>query len=147
MNIKLRDATTEDLPIFFLHQQDSEATEMAGFPARDEESFYLHWKEKILGNQQNIKKTILVNDRVVGNMLCWKQSDEWYIGYWIGKEFWGNGIASLALKEFIFHCKIRPLFAHVLKHNKASIRVLEKNGFKLIGPSNHEGNELVFKYE
>jgi RimJ/RimL family protein N-acetyltransferase len=53
------------------------------------------------------------------------------VGYWIGKEYWGRGIATAALQEFLTHLKMRPLHAYVAKHNKASIRVLEKCGFKV----------------
>jgi RimJ/RimL family protein N-acetyltransferase len=59
------------------------------------------------------------------------------VGYWIGEEFWGRGIASAALKEMtqlaFTHYSYRKLFAPVLGPNKASIRVLEKNSYVLEG--------------
>ena len=55
------------------------------------------------------------------------------MGYWIGKEYWGRGIASIALAEFLLLQNSRPLYAHVAKHNKASLRVLEKCGFTITG--------------
>jgi RimJ/RimL family protein N-acetyltransferase len=53
------------------------------------------------------------------------------VGYWLGREFWGKGIATRALVEFLKVVAERPLYARVAKHNIASFRVLEKCGFKL----------------
>jgi len=55
------------------------------------------------------------------------------VGYWIAQQYWGKGIASVALTEltdFIFSTtKITRLFAPVFCKNEASKRVLEKSGF------------------
>jgi hypothetical protein len=40
MTVALREVTKEDLPIFFEHQLDAEATRMAAFPSRDRDAFY-----------------------------------------------------------------------------------------------------------
>lgn len=148
--ILLRDVTESDLPIFYEQQLDPEATAMAAFPARDREPFMAHWT-KILANESGIQKTILFNYQVAGNIVCWEQDGEREVGYWIGKEFWGKGIATKALAEFITQVKIRPLVAHVAKHNIASRRVLEKCGFTFIkedeyyNPSGEDVEEFVLK--
>jgi len=51
------------------------------------------------------------------------------IGYWIGREYCGRGIATAALAEFLGHDLARPLHAFVAVHNIASIRVVEECGF------------------
>lgn len=55
------------------------------------------------------------------------------IGYWLGKRFWGRGIASDALRTLTAHvfAVMRPhrLWANVMSANAASARVLEKAGF------------------
>lgn len=124
-NIRLRDVLQSDLPIFFEHQRDPEANQMAAFPARDEEAFYKHWA-KIMANDTVYNQTILYNDQVAGSVLSFEMEGETEIGYWIGKEFWGKGITTEALKQFLGQIKKRPLFSHVAKHNLASKRVLEK---------------------
>jgi len=43
MTVTLREVTQEDLPIFFAHQLDAEATRMAAFPSRDRDAFMAHW--------------------------------------------------------------------------------------------------------
>ena len=141
MTILLRDVLKDDLPIFFLHQSDRDSSLMAGFPSRDEEAFYKHWNENIFSNKNSVNKTIIFNGHVAGNILCWNQSGEWNIGYWIGKEFWNQGVATKALKEFLAMCPDGPLHSYVGKTNKASIRVLLKCGFKFHA---HEADEEAF---
>lgn len=151
-NVFLRNVTESDLPIFFEQQRDPEATAMAAFPPRDLEAFMLHWG-KIMADQSGIQKTILFDSQVAGNICCWGTPDEQEIGYLIGREFWGKGIATAALTEFLSFLTIRPLFAHVAKHNAASKRVLEKCGFVVVGEGKYldrngrEVEEVVFKLD
>jgi len=87
-----------------------------------------HW-EGILKNKTIVARTVIYKEKIAGHIICWKEKYEQQVGYWIGKSFWNRGIASAALAEFLDQIKIRPLYAHVAKHNLASKRVLEKCGF------------------
>ena len=129
--ISLREVEAADLPTLFEHQNDPVANQMAAFPPRDHEAFMAHWK-KVLADEKVIKRTILFENEVAGSVLCFERG-QLQIGYWLGREFWGHGIASRAVWQFVSLIPIRPLWAHVAKHNGASIRVLEKCGFKLAG--------------
>ena len=131
-DVHLRDVIDADLPRFFEHQRDPDATRMAAFPAKDREDFTAHWT-KILANETIIKQTILVDGQVAGNIVCFTQFAERQVGYWLGKEYWGQGVATRALAAFLAQVRERPLYAHVAKHNTASLRVLEKCGFRVIG--------------
>lgn len=131
-DVSLRDVTDADLPIFYEQQRDPDATAMAAFPARSRDAFMAHWA-RILVDPNAIQQTILVDGQVAGNIVSWEQSGQWYVGYWLGKHFWGKGVATRALAAFLAQVPTRPLYAHVAKHNRASIRVLEKCGFTLIG--------------
>jgi RimJ/RimL family protein N-acetyltransferase len=73
-------------------------------------------------------------------MVSWEQDGEQEVGYWLGQEYWGKGIASRALALFLDQVTTRPLYAHVAKHNTGSYRVLEKCGFKIFreDPQNEE---------
>jgi RimJ/RimL family protein N-acetyltransferase len=152
MNVNIRNTTQADLPILFEHQLDPEATAMAAFPSRNKEAFTAHWA-KIMANDSNILKTIEVNVQVAGYLGSWEMEGEREVGYWLGREFWGRGIATEALSQFLGVVKTRPLFAHVAKHNHGSRRVLEKCGFKVIGedkytnPANDEVEENVLKLD
>ncbi len=131
-SITLRDVSTLDLPILYEQQLDPEATAMAAFPSRDHEAFMQHWAS-IMADKTCLLKTILYEDQIAGNIVSWGHPTEREVGYWLGKEFWGKGIATAALTEFLKIEKTRPLVAHVVRHNVASQRVLLKCGFKVIG--------------
>lgn len=150
--VELREVTEADLPIFFEHQQEPEANRMADFPAREREAFMAHWA-KILGDETIVKLTIIFQGQVAGNVVSFVQSGEREVGYWIGQEFWGRGIASQSLGLFLEQVTERPLYAHVAKHNLGSRRVLEKCGFRLCGedrwtnPDGEHGEEYILKLE
>ncbi|HVU89709.1 MAG TPA: GNAT family protein [Pirellulales bacterium] len=131
-DVSLRDVDASDLPIFFEQQLDPDATCMAAFPARARDEFMVHWA-KIMSDGTTILKTIVVKGEVAGNVVGWEQCREPRVGYWLGKEYWGRGIASAALSQFLMHATARPLYARVAKQNIASIRVLQKCGFTRCG--------------
>ncbi len=130
--ITLRDVSTLDLPILYEQQLDPAATAMAAFPSRDHEAFMNHWAS-IMADETCLLKTILYDDQIAGNIVSWGYPEEREVGYWLGKEFWGKGIATAALAEFLKVETTRPLLAHVVRHNVASQRVLMKCGFKIVG--------------
>lgn len=131
--IVLRDVEEADLPILFEHQREPAANRMAAFAPRDRQAFMAHWREKILADESVIRKTVLCDERVAGNIVCYERSGRRLIGYWIGESFWGRGIATRALAAFLGQVAERPLHAYVARRNPGSIRVLEKCGFQLIG--------------
>jgi RimJ/RimL family protein N-acetyltransferase len=152
-DVFLRDVTEADLPIFFEQQLDPEATRMAAFPSRDRDAFMAHWA-KIMTRDTNILKTILFDGQVAGNIVSWEQDGRREVGYWLGREYWGKGIATKALSEFLRQVRTRPLYAHVAKHNIASRRVLEKCGFRMYSEDSVPGDtgaqqieEFILKLE
>ena len=62
MTVTLREVIQEDLPIFFEHQLDAEATRRAAFPSRDRDAFMAHWA-RIMSNETGILNTILADDQ------------------------------------------------------------------------------------
>jgi RimJ/RimL family protein N-acetyltransferase len=136
----LRDVISDDLPIFFEQQLDQEANYMAAFTAKDpadREAFMAHW-HRILGTDTCIIKTIIFNRQVAGSVSSYEEEGKPEVTYWLGREYSGKGIATLALKELLVgHNKKRPIYARVAKDNPGSRRVLEKCGF--IGISESKG--------
>lgn len=55
------------------------------------------------------------------------------IGYWLAEPYWGQGIISRVIPEMVSKAfdqfDIERIYAGVFETNKASQRVLEKNGF------------------
>jgi RimJ/RimL family protein N-acetyltransferase len=137
-DLLLRDVLSDDLPIFFEQQLDAEASIMAAFTARDptdRAAFMTHW-HKILGIDTCIIRAILFNGQVVGSVSSYEEEGKPEVTYWLGREYWGKGIATWALNELLqHHSQKRPMYARVAKDNLGSRRVLEKCGFKIIGES------------
>jgi RimJ/RimL family protein N-acetyltransferase len=139
-DVRLRAVESTDLPAFFEHQRDPEAAHMAAFPSRSYEAFMAHWAKILAGANGAINRTIVFRDQVAGNIGCWEQDGERRVGYWIGREFWNRGVASAALILFLREVNVRPLHARVVKHNAASIRVLQKCGFTIVGEERFPGS-------
>lgn len=138
--IRLRDVIETDLPIFFEQQCDPDANEMAAFPPRDREAFMAHWT-KIMADNTVPVRTILFDGHVAGNIVSWNRDGKRLVGYWIGKNYWGRGVATAALVEFLKVVEARPLYAYVAKRNLASMRVLEKCGCTLCGDEAESSDE------
>src|SRR5687767_3527737 len=138
--VMLRAVIESDLPIFYEQQLDSDAARMAAFPSRDREAFMAHWA-KIMRMDTVTLKTILFNGLVAGNIVAFEQDGKREVGYWIGKQYWGKGIATEALAQFLRVVTERPLYAHVVKHNIGSVRVLQKCGFTIIGEDRDESDD------
>jgi RimJ/RimL family protein N-acetyltransferase len=127
--VRLRRVEDGDLDVFFDHQADPQAVEMAAFPARDKDRFAAHWA-KIRADDTLVVRTIVADGMVAGNIGSWPEDGQQFLGYWIGREHWGRGVATQALTLLVGEVSIRPLYAHVVVHNVGSIRVLEKCGFR-----------------
>jgi RimJ/RimL family protein N-acetyltransferase len=140
----LRDVVESDLDAFFEYQREPEANEMAVFPARDRETFFAHWR-RLLADDSLIQKTIVDGNEVAGNIGCWPQDGRRYVGYWIGRKYWGKGLATRALQELAAEVTERPLHAWVAAANVGSIRVLEKCGFMKVDEHTSDVHELLFE--
>lgn len=130
--VTLRDTLDADLPILYEFQLDQEATRMAAFPARDRAAFMSHWA-KILNDETARTRIILLDGQVAGSISTFEMEGRREVGYGVGREFWGRGVATQALAAILVDEAVRPLHAHVAKHNIASRRVLEKCGFVVDG--------------
>ena len=132
MAVELREIRESDIPTLFAYQDDPEANEMASFPARDETAFREHLG-RVLANPELIALAIVHGDVVVGQIGSWSDEEDGTrnVGYWIGREHWGNGYATAALRELVAIEPVRPLWASIAEHNVGSQRVVEHNGFVL----------------
>ncbi|MDL1163732.1 GNAT family N-acetyltransferase, partial [Yersinia pestis] len=99
IEVLLRDVFEDaDLAIFFEQQRDPEANYMAAFTAKDPSdkvAFETHWA-RIL-DDDSIIKTILYQGQVAGPILFFEHLGEPEVSSWIGRDYWGRGIATRAL--------------------------------------------------
>ena len=136
----LRAVVEADLPVFYEYERDREAAAMAAFPPRERDAFMAHWA-KTLANESALTWTVVAAGAVAGTIGCWEDGGRRFVGYWIGREFWGRGLATQALAEVLDVVDVRPVYAYVVEGNVASIRVLEKCGFVKVGE--HAGDNGV----
>ncbi|MGI2145404.1 GNAT family N-acetyltransferase [Shewanella frigidimarina] len=137
MNISLHPITEADLDILFEFENDPIANKMADFVPRKRKAFNLHWQQKVLANEKAIAQGIWIDDVLVGNVLSWINTDAAaksdpqmrLVGYWIGREHWGKGIATKAVEIFLKQFISSPVFAYIDKQNEGSVAVAYANGF------------------
>lgn len=87
------------------------------------------------------KMGIMIEEQVAGVIGINLNTDIYvmnaHLGYWIGEPYWGKGYMSKAVKAFIpyifDHFDIAKIESAAFSRNHASIRILEKNGFRLEG--------------
>lgn len=106
----------------------------------DDAKSYLSFLKTITEEQQ-FNRAVIVNNKIVGSCslvlqgdICRKSAE---IGYWIGKKYWHQGIATELVKklcEYGFeNYDIVRIYGEIFEPNIASGKVLEKNGFQLEG--------------
>lgn len=133
--VRLREVRSGDLPVFFEHQCDPDAVRMAAFTAEDptdRAAFDAHWK-RILGMDSVTVRTVLADDAVAGHVAAFVRDGDPEITVWLGREFWGRGIGTEALRRLLELRRERPIYARAAADNGASLRALEKLGFRISG--------------
>jgi RimJ/RimL family protein N-acetyltransferase len=139
--VPLREVRSENVPVFYAYQADAGASALAGVPSRTREAYAEHWA-KLRADPEVLLRTIVTDDgAVAGQLLSFPREGIREIGYWLGREFWGRGLATAALAEFLPLVTERPVYGVITEANVASRRVLERNGFVLA--ERREGEPLI----
>ena len=147
MEVQLRETVAGDLPILFAHQADPVASTMAAFPSRDWDAFVAH-QAKIQADPEVVTRAVVAGGEVVGAIGSFTIDDAREVGYWIGRDHWGRGIATAALRALLVLEPVRPLWAHVAAHNVGSRRVLEHCGFAVVREQRVDGvDEFLTRLE
>jgi RimJ/RimL family protein N-acetyltransferase len=131
----LREIEDRDLGVLFEHSNDRDAIQMAAFTSpetADRTSFERRWA-RLRSDSSTTNRVIEIDGRVVGHIASFDLDGHREITYWIGREDWGRGIATRALQEFLQLEATRPLYGGAASDNAASIRVLTKCGFIIVG--------------
>jgi ribosomal-protein-alanine N-acetyltransferase len=131
----LRQTEPSDLDFFFQFQLDEEGKYMAAFTPKDphDKKAYLSKFIKLLDDSTINMQTILFEGIIVGSIAKFERESEAEITYWIDRQFWGKGIATTALKNFLIMEESRPIFGRVAFDNLGSQKVLKDCGFVKIG--------------
>ncbi|MBI2284139.1 MAG: GNAT family N-acetyltransferase [Bacteroidetes bacterium] len=114
----------------------------------------LQWIAHVNRQKPVLNFAIVYNGKIAGSIGATLQTDiarrNIEIGYFVGQPYWGKGIATEAVKQLVqFICAQTDMVrveAHVFASNKASMKVLQKNGFHLEAihrKASFKNNELV----
>ncbi len=142
VKISLRKSIKTDLEVFFLNQTDKEANFMAAFTSKaplDKLAYMTKWLDLMANDAINMQ-TILVEEEVVGHVVKFIMEEAAEITYAINKAFWGRGITTKAVKEFLKIERTRPIYGRVAFDNYGSQKVLEKARFKKVGRNKSYAN-------
>lgn len=135
LNITLAKTEKDDLEAFFQFQLDKEANYLAAFTAKDpnDKVVYLEKYTKLLADPTITMRTIKTHGEIIGSISKYVMENEAEITYWIDRKFWGKGVATKALEDFLIIENTRPIFGRVAFDNFGSQKVLMKCGFAKIG--------------
>ena len=126
MRCVLRELRDEDLAVLLEQWADPVAAQMAAFTApdhMDRDAFERRWS-RLRADETVIARVIVVDREVAGLIASWGDPDEREVTYWIGRSYWGKGIATRALYAFLTVEPSRPLHARVAYDNVVSRSVL-----------------------
>ncbi|MGB3005655.1 MAG: GNAT family protein [Chitinophagaceae bacterium] len=153
MAVIIRQWTNDDLPNLVLYANNINIWNNLRnyFPYPYTEESGKVWLEKIIGATPVVSFAIDVDGQAVGGIGLILNSDVYIksaeISYWLGEPFWGKGVTTEAIRQMLeytfYYFDIVRIYAEVFELNKASMRVLEKNGFYLEGVR----RKAVFKNE
>lgn len=134
-NITLTETIVDDLHSFFRFQLDEEANYLAAFTAKDQnsEKAYIDKFSKFLSDPTINMRTIKVDNEIAGSLAKFVIENKAEITYWIDRKFWGRGIVTTALKQFLNMEQTRPVYGRTAFDNYGSQKVLEKCGFVKTG--------------
>ena len=134
-DVTIREMLESDWPTLFEYQRDPVSSAMAAVPMREWDAYIAH-QRKIRADEALLTWTILYDGQVAGDLMSFlhpARPGQREVGYRIGREYWGKGVATRALTLFLDVERRRPLYGWVAAHNIGSQRVLEKCGFTVIG--------------
>jgi RimJ/RimL family protein N-acetyltransferase len=129
-DLRLRPVAISDLELFFEHQRDPVALRMGLLTSRERPEFDAHWA-RILADPLGVLRTVECDGAAAGYVSSFVRDGMREVAYWYGRQHWGKGIATAALRTFLGEVHERPLFARVIADHAASRRVLEKVGFRV----------------
>ena len=82
----------------------------------------------------------MAEGQVAGHIACYPDGEHMEVTYWLGRQFWGRGLATQALTRMLDLIVARPIFARAAADNVGSLKVLQKCGFKIIGKNKDFAN-------
>lgn len=143
-DVRLRPHRAEDFEVLVSFVDDEEAFYLAGGGTRDKTVADMQARIEGYVTEGAFFQVILFEGAAAGYVAAFEREGKLEVSYWLGRAFWGKGIASRALALWVERLKVshqatcpRHLYARVAKDHPASICVLEKNGFKVVSEDSY----------
>lgn len=154
-NIRFRPLIHGDVEALLMIYSDKEAMQYRGSPPMenfsDAEAFVLNQKHRE-GNVLTLRKGVELKkeETLIGSCMFRFDSTkigECQIGYSIGRAFWGRGLGTEIVRMILHELKdqkeIHTVTAWCNKENKASLKILEHQGFSMVS-KDENGTNLLF---
>ena len=150
MQITLKDRTAETAAIYFEKTRTPEIQKALPQKAQTVEEALADFRETQKPNAQSFGRTIYADEVYIGDIWCYcmdqSNDPQAMVSYCIFEpELRGRGAATQALTLFLEeireHFALERIGAFTFSSNAASIRVLEKNGFRLMESFTEDGVE------
>jgi RimJ/RimL family protein N-acetyltransferase len=148
VNVSLRELEDTDLDTIYQQVTDPESIRMAAFTAEDQTDrrAFLNRMSRLRADTSVTHLVIDVDGAVAGTIGSFRIDDQREVTYWVDRAHWGKGIASAALQILLAETAERPVYGRAASDNAASLRVLEKAGFRRVGVdrgfANGRGKEI-----
>ena len=145
----LREVHDSDIAIFFEQQLDPVSNWQVAFTHEDptDEAAFNSHMAKVLTDDTVVMQTISLDGSVTGYLTKYDLDGEPQIGFVLGRDFWGKGIATDSLREFLALVTVRPIYARTAFDNVASMNVLQKLGYVRTTEAEYfshaRGNDIV----
>ncbi|TDD60397.1 N-acetyltransferase [Kribbella antibiotica] len=133
--VELRDVEDGDLDALFEMMRDPESVRMAAFTSKDPNdrtAFDAH-VARLRSSPELTFLAITRDGEFAGTVGSFEMEGDTEVTYWVGRAFWGQGIAGQALALLLQIVPTRPIHARAASDNAGSLRVLEKAGFVITG--------------
>jgi RimJ/RimL family protein N-acetyltransferase len=133
--VALRPVQDGDLDALFEQMRDPEGVRMAAFTPEDPDNrnaFDAHMA-RVRNSPEITMRAVLCDGYLAGSIASFPVGGQTEVTYWIDRAAWGKGIATRALALLLVLVTARPVYARAASDNAASLRVLQKCGFKPIG--------------
>ncbi|MFC4108176.1 GNAT family N-acetyltransferase [Micromonospora zhanjiangensis] len=133
--VALRPVEDSDLDALFAQGRDPESVRMAAFVSRDpaDRDAFDAQLARIRSSPEVTHRAVTLDGRLVGSVGCFVVEGDTEVTYWIDRAFWGRGIAGRALALLLESVPARPVFARAASDNAASLAVLRRAGFAVVG--------------
>lgn len=148
MEISLGTRTADTVRIYFEKANRPEIRQVLPQKATSVEEALADYEKTLLPDATSFGRTVHADGRYIGDVWCYcinmDDDPNCMVSFCIfDPEYWSRGIATAALGMFMEQVferyNVKTIGAFAFARNKASIRVLEKNGFVVMEEFEEDG--------